>query len=738
MFTLLLAATLSADPILIAKPDAFPTLVNPNCSHCVDEAKRRKDELKADDPVLCWTRGYSDGGAIPIRFFLNTYRVISDSYGVFVYDPNAGYARGFAPSFNFVFHGWRNGIMVMKDKTDGTLYSCLSGEAFEGPRKGHRLTPLPTLVSTWGEVMERNPNAVAYQMFEKYKPVELPKKGNDDSLKSQLANVDSRLKPDQLVFGVRVGNKTRAYTLGQSFGGISSMRELGGKKFVTLSYGYRIIAAYKPVASQPRKWKGPMPDKNGVSPLDAGQPQPDGTELPPKPIKDFRNLLTGIEGGGSMWGIDGRADKGPLKGWTLEPVEGVVCKWYAWSAEYPDTEVYGENYIEPRTPASVRKDEPLPAGQGTPEKAVRQVAGSAEFLRLLPKPFGIIKAIDPKARTVSILLDGDKTAKSWAIEPDAEIKVAGWWGRLEQFKAGDRVWVWLKLDRTKNPISVAMIADELSEQVIHNLPWKVLEKSSEPRNTMTPTFTNRLTVERNKEVKKFEFVDTGFLFNEKLESVFLYTEGNELKWITDAHLEILRSTQRDYLRKQWRDFGLPGTATFIHVFSGEMDVMLDHEAMRWGRSLKYGDQVELTSDPPIKAIVKSVTPWRERTQVRLVVGELQSSDLKSGQRIAMKMTWLSKEVDDSPYPTDLDRPRTKAERVEWFLASMYCVCGVGSDICTGDFYTLASCNPNGCGAPNQTRKEIGKLLDEGKTDKQIWDALVKDRGQEMTRPHLRK
>src|SRR5271165_6669332 len=105
-------------------PDIHKTLVNPNCSHCIDEAKRRAGELKADDRILAWTRGYSNGGAIPMRFFLNTYRVISDSYGVFVYDPEAGYARGFAPSFEFTFHGWRNGVMVMKHK-DGTIYSCL-------------------------------------------------------------------------------------------------------------------------------------------------------------------------------------------------------------------------------------------------------------------------------------------------------------------------------------------------------------------------------------------------------------------------------------------------------------------------------------------------------------------------------------------------------------------------------------------------------------------------------------
>src|SRR5437764_4508530 len=134
-----LAAPLAAqEPPLIVKPDAFKTLVNPACSHCRDEAKRRAADLKPGDRVLAWTRGYSDGGAIPVRFFLAPYRVISDSYGVFVYDPDAGFARGFAPSYHFRFHGWRNGIMVMKDDRDGTLYSGLSGEAFAGPKKGYR------------------------------------------------------------------------------------------------------------------------------------------------------------------------------------------------------------------------------------------------------------------------------------------------------------------------------------------------------------------------------------------------------------------------------------------------------------------------------------------------------------------------------------------------------------------------------------------------------------------------
>src|SRR4051794_382312 len=184
-----------AGPPLVARPEAFQTLVNPECSHCVDEARRRAGELRDDDRVLCWVRGYSDGGAIPVRFFLSPYRVISDSYGVFVHDPDAGFARGFAPSLDFRFHGWRNGVMVMRHK-DGTLYSCLTGVAFDGPRKGSRLEPVPTLVSDWGFWLKRYPGAVAYRMSDRYKPVGLPDEVNEDSRKSRPARDDDRLAAD--------------------------------------------------------------------------------------------------------------------------------------------------------------------------------------------------------------------------------------------------------------------------------------------------------------------------------------------------------------------------------------------------------------------------------------------------------------------------------------------------------------------------------------------------------------
>ncbi len=344
MLAVLLAFTAGppAEPLLVAAPGLFRALVNPACSHCRDEAKRRAGELRRDERVLCWTRGYSDGGAIPYRFFLTPYRVISDSYGVFVLDAEAGYARGFEPSFEFTFHGWRDGVMVMRH-ADGTLYSCLSGRAFAGPRKGERLTPVPTLVSDWGVWMDRYPDAVAYRMFERYKPVDAPAKEAAGSVRSR-GKPDPRLKPDEEVLGVWHRGQARAFRVADVARAGLIADEMGGDAVVVLwDAAGRTAAAYRPVASQARKYRGPMPDRHGVSPPDRGEPLPGGLELP------RRGVRLKVEKGrvmdartGSEWDVAGRCVSGGMKGWTLEWVDGVQVRWRAWSAEHRGTTVHGE------------------------------------------------------------------------------------------------------------------------------------------------------------------------------------------------------------------------------------------------------------------------------------------------------------------------------------------------------------------------------------------------------------
>jgi hypothetical protein len=361
------------------------------------------------------------------------------------------------------------------------------------------------------------------------------------------------------------------------------------------------------------------------------------------------------------------------------------------------------------------------------EAKVKEIAGVAEFLRGVPKHFAQLKAVDRENRRVTLLIEGDTVAKTWDLMPDAEVKFHGWWGRLEQFNLGDRVWVWFQTDRQKQPISVMMIADELSEQDIHDVTWTALEISD----------MAKLHPSKGAD-RSLQFMSS--TLNEgakKGERAYFQSRGDKADLVrlilgVDA-FEQHRSKQREWLAKRWTEQGLPGAVTFLHQLSGEMELMLDHEAMRWARSLKAGASITIDS---IKGVVREANPWRERTRVRLVVAALDQADMRVGQRIHMKMTPPSSAIQQSPLPPDIGLRKDRHERIEWFLASIYCTCLVRGNICTGHFYTLASCNPNGCGQPNMVRKQIGQYIDEGKSDEQIFDSLVKEYGPGLLKPHL--
>ena len=308
----------------------YPTLVNPNCSHCRDEAKRRAGELRDNDRVLAWIRGKYDGGAVPLRFFLVPYRVISDSYGVFVYDHEAGFMRGFEPSYDFVFDGWRNGVLSIKHK-DGTRFSALSGIAFDGPRKGESLKPIATLATDWGYWLATNPGTVAYHMFDKYKAVEAPAKEDAAAVASRLAP-DKRLEPNEEVIGIALGKEARAYPIAalEKAGGVVA-DSLGGENVLVLWYAQTHTAVVYSNAVE-----GAAPQQKITLKVDAANKN--------APFVDPETS--------SRWGIEGRAVEGPLKGKTLRWLPGVQCKWFAWSAEYPETSIYKGGAKKPHAAAA--------------------------------------------------------------------------------------------------------------------------------------------------------------------------------------------------------------------------------------------------------------------------------------------------------------------------------------------------------------------------------------------------
>jgi hypothetical protein len=372
--------------------------------------------------------------------------------------------------------------------------------------------------------------------------------------------------------------------------------------------------------------------------------------------------------------------------------------------------------------------------------AIKEIAGTAEFLRAVPKRYGKLHKVDEAKRSATILFDGDKEPTTWALTADAEVKVFGWWGRLKDLGKSKqpRVWAWFKVDRAKKPVAIFMLADEPSEQEIHGDGLEVKSVSkTKIELVLAKGKLHEIAIENcvywsdTPDFKSIKPKDRLFMHQGPRE------DGKTVTTLYDrAALEKKRALQKATLRELWVKEGLPGAIGFLHVYSGEVDVLVDHEGMRWGRSLAPGDKVEIADASPIKGVVKSVQAQREKTQVRLVVKTFDLADLQMGQRVHMKMNAPTAEVENALIPPGIHLPKTKEERIDWFMANTYCTCGVGGDGCTGHFYTLASCNPNACGAPNMTRNYIGKKIDEGWTNCEIFDALYKQRGPMMLRPHL--
>jgi hypothetical protein len=305
-----------AEPVreLLARPGLFKSLTEPPCSYC--STQNRKDFVHPDDRVVAWIRGPHNGGAIPLRHFLAVPRVINDTYGLFFYDPDGGYVSVFNKDYGYEFHGWRGGVMVVKGR-DGTLWSALTGIAFDGPQKGHRLERTPFMVTEWAHWLMLHPESTAYDLYDgkKYPMSELPETLSTDA-KKNMGQVDPRIKPLSLVMGVEANGATKAFP-------IESNKE---------RLCYRDNVGGEPVAVF---WYGPTQSAVTFSArLDGRLLTFFADEISPEtaPFKDKET--------GTRWTLAGRGVDGPLRGKELKWVNSVQCRWYAWAAEWPKTEVY--------------------------------------------------------------------------------------------------------------------------------------------------------------------------------------------------------------------------------------------------------------------------------------------------------------------------------------------------------------------------------------------------------------
>lgn len=365
----------------------------------------------------------------------------------------------------------------------------------------------------------------------------------------------------------------------------------------------------------------------------------------------------------------------------------------------------------------------LNAAQTPPDSIQKE---RATLLRAALKPYAAFQGVDRDGRLL-LRAEGEKEDKAWPVDPDAEIRVRGTWGALEDLTAGERLWVWIRPDRENKPRSVFMITDELSEQDIHQIPY-----------TLVSADEKTVVVRRKLDGKKEESRTLRGAASLKPETqVYLQTAGEDLVRMVDAEgLAKLKEAQKARLEERWRKAGLPGTVLGLHLLSGEIELSMDHEGMRWARSLKNGDLVTLKLEKPVQAMVQDVRPWYERTRLTLISAGRPLADVASGQRVRLGIPEPAAEALVSRLPTDTGRPREAAARAEWILASTYCACSISGDGCTGMYYTLAACNGMTCGMPKRVRTFVRPLIDKGESDKEVFEKMEAEFGLSIWKPHL--
>jgi hypothetical protein len=313
-FLIQLASADDAAPEILSKPGLYKSLTEPPCSYV--STQQRKGLVRSDDRVIAWVRGAHNGGAIPLRHFLAAPRVINDTYGLFFYDPDGGYVSAFKKDYGYEFYGWRAGVMVVRGR-DGTLWSALSGRGLDGPKKGQRLARLPSLVTDWGYWLMLHPESTAYDLFDgrKYPVAELPGQLTEEA-KSSMGKVDERLKPQNVVLGIEVGDAAKAYPLDDAAERACFTDELSGESLAVFWYGPTRSA----IAFSSR-----LDGRQLTFYADSASPET-------APFKDRET--------GTRWTLAGRAIDGELRGKELRCLNSVQCAWFAWAAEFPNTLVY--------------------------------------------------------------------------------------------------------------------------------------------------------------------------------------------------------------------------------------------------------------------------------------------------------------------------------------------------------------------------------------------------------------
>lgn len=209
--------------------------------------------------------------------------------------------------------------LVLYDRQTDTYWSQLSGEAVVGPLVPRELEIRPSTITTWEKWKRAHPETAVLSRNTGIYPTDTygsnPYAGyaNSSSVGFGVEAVDDRLPPKDLVYGVTVGNASRAYPA-------TTVSELGV-----------------------------INDEVGEVPVAVVEDPGDGAVRTFISELENESLRFSVADGelvdqhGDRWSFEGEALEGAREGSHLDEIPTHGVYWFAWSSFHPETGIYGHD-----------------------------------------------------------------------------------------------------------------------------------------------------------------------------------------------------------------------------------------------------------------------------------------------------------------------------------------------------------------------------------------------------------
>jgi hypothetical protein len=217
----------------------------------------------------------------------------------------------------FRLAGINNQNFLMRDEETGSFWQQISGKAISGPLRGKQLELIHCDELTFALWRQENPSGTVLRPVDSFAKKYAPKDWDVRMLKQKTVVDTSKsgMKPRELMLGVTVNGKARAYPMDRVLSEKLILDRVGATPvLVVVGPDGKSIRVFEATAAGADFFRDANPSQD--------------------------NAILTESATGSRWTFHGCAVSGEANGQCLKPVTALKDYWFDWQLYHPDTTVF--------------------------------------------------------------------------------------------------------------------------------------------------------------------------------------------------------------------------------------------------------------------------------------------------------------------------------------------------------------------------------------------------------------